>query len=205
MAIEGIDGCGKTTQAKFLVYRLRKNGYEAVYIQPIFALAGLICLGERSKNLISPRRARISKGSNKNVIRALRCLLGYLYALTTYAFMRFYLSRNKIVICDRYFYQFFFDLFGSWSEKIVKFFPKPDITFFLDGDLDIFYSRMNSSFDKSVSRNYYVDALAFYRKLSKNCGFVQVDASLSRSIINDTILAHLENHLKKRRKEGDYE
>jgi len=197
VAIEGVDGCGKTTQAKILVDRLKRNGYEAIYIQPVFVLASLIRLGEGDKNLVSPRRARISKGSNKNVIGVLTCLLGYLYALTTYAFMRFYLSRNRIVVCDRYFYQFFFDLFGSWSENVVRFFPKPDITFFLDGDLDIFYSRVGNSFDASVSKDYYANVLTLYRKLSKKYGFIQIDASLSKDAVNNVIFAHLTKYLKK--------
>jgi dTMP kinase len=31
ICIEGLDGCGKTTQTKILVRELRKRGYEAVY------------------------------------------------------------------------------------------------------------------------------------------------------------------------------
>ena len=189
MAIEGIDGCGKTTQAKMLVDRLKKNGYEAAYVRPVYVLMDLICSGEKDKNSVSPRRVRVSEISNKKLSimrRALMGLVGYFYALTTYMFIKLY-YRNKIIVCDRYFYQFFFDLFGDWSEKIVRFFPKADITFFLDGDLDLFYSRMDNSFDVSANRDYYTDVINLYKRMLQKYGFIQIDANLEREKINDII------------------
>ena len=193
MAIKGVDGSGKTTQAKMLVDRLKKNGYETMYVQPVYVLLDLIHLGKEDKNSVSPRRARVSEISNKKLSimrRALMGLFGYLYALVTYIFIKF-TSRNKIIVCDRYFYQFFFDLFGNWSESIIKFFPRPDIAFFLDGDLDLFYSRMDNSFDASVSRDYYSEVINLYKKISQKYGFVQIDANLNKEAINDVMFMHL--------------
>ena len=201
MAIEGVDGCGKTTQARMLVDRLKKNGYETLYVRPVYVLLDLIRLREEDKNLVSPRKTRVSEISNKNsfyciIRRALMGLSGYLYAFTTYLFMKVYLSRNKIIVCDRYFYQFFFDLFGNFSEKAVRIFPRPDITFFLDGDLDLFYSRMDDSFDLTVSRDYYTDVLNLYRKISQKYGFVQIDANLNKEAIKDIIFMHLTKEIR---------
>lgn len=193
MAIEGVDGCGKTTQAKMLVDRLNKKGDKAKYVQPVYVLLNLIHLGKEDKNSVSPRRARVSEISNKKLSimrRALMGLFGYLYALVTYIFIKF-TSRNKIIVCDRYFYQFFFDLFGDWSENIIKFFPRPDIAFFLDGDLDLFHSRMDNSFDASVGRDYYTDVLNLYKKISQKYGFIQIDANLNKEAINDVMFMHL--------------
>ena len=204
MAIEGVDGSGKTTQAKMLVDRLKKEGYEAMYVQPIFILLNILT---RSKNNdvapISPRKARTSQMSNpyKHGKRFFSKklfigLLGYPYALASYIFMRFYLCRNKIVVCDRYFYQFFFDLFGNWSEKVIKIFPRPDITFFLDGDLDIFYSRMDDSFDAHVSKDYYLEVINLYRRISQKYSFIQIDANLNKEVINDIIFMYLTKKMK---------
>ena len=190
MAIEGIDGCGKTTQAKMLVDRLKKNGYETLYIRPIYVLLDLIRLGGRDKNSVSPRRARVSNKKSSIIQRALMSSVGYPYALVTYVFMKFR-YRNKIMVCDRYFYQFFFDLFGEFSEKMMRIFPKPDIAFFLDGNLDLFYLRMDNSFDASVGRDYYTDVLNLYRRISQKYGFIQIDANLDKKAINDIMFVHL--------------
>ena len=204
MAIEGVDGCGKTTQAKMLVDRLENEGYEAVYVQPIFILLNILA---RSKGNdvapISPRKTRTSQMSdsdkyrNKFSLKKLFIgLLGYPYAFATYIFMKVYLSRNKIVVCDRYLYQFFFDLFGDFSKKIIRIFPKPDITFFLDGDLDVFYSRMDNSFDASVSSDYYTEVINLYRRISQKYDFIQVNANHNKEAINDAIFMYLIKGMK---------
>ena len=207
MAIEGVDGCGKTTQAKMLVDRLENEGYKAVYVQPIFMLLNILT---RSKGNdvapISPRKTRTSQMSNSDKHgkrlfskKLFMGLLGYPYALVTYLLMKVYLSRNKLVVCDRYFYQFFFDLFGDWSENIIKFFPRPDITFFLNGNLDLFYSRMDSSFDASVGRDYYTEVLNLYRRISQKYGFIRIDANLNREAINDILFMHLIKEMEMKR------
>ena len=209
MAIEGVDGCGKTTQAKMLVARLKKRGYKAMYVQPVFILLNILA---RSKDndvaLISPRKARTSQMSNSDKHRKrffskklFMTLLGYPYALTTYIFIKFYLGRNKIVVCDRYFYQFFFDLFGNRSQNVIKFFPRPDITFFLDGDLDFFYSRMDDSFDAHVSKDYYSEVINLYRRTSRKYGFIQIDAKLNKEAINDLMFMRLTKEIRRGRYE----
>ena len=199
VAIVGPDGCGKTTQAKMLVNRLKSNSYEALYVRPIYVLMNLIRFAGGDENSVSPRIARVTGGQNKKssiIKRASMVLSGYPYALITYLFIKVH-YRNRIVVCDRYFYQFFYDLFGNLSEKVIEIFPRPDIAFFLDGDLDLFYSRMDDSFDASVDRNYYTDVLNLYRKISRKYSFIQIDANLNKEAINDIIFTHLNHYLKK--------
>jgi len=182
IAIEGIDGSGKTTQSKMLVEKLRKRGYNAIYVRPIYLLLEKIHI---KNTKISPRKERTSGKSNKlkkNIFR----ILGYFYAFVTYIFMKIW-GRGKILVCDRYFYQFFYDLFGEPAEKVIKFFPNPDVVFLLDGDIELFYSRMEDSFDRSVSREYYVKVIKFYRKLAERYNFIRIDASLKKEEINEII------------------
>lgn len=184
-----------------LVERLKRGGYKAMYIQPVFILLNILTRSrDNDVALISPRKTRTSQMSNSDKHRKrffskklFMTLLGYPYALTTYLFIKFYLGRNKIVVCDRYFYQFFFDLFGNRSQNVIKFFPRPDITFFLDGDLDFLYSRMDDSFDASVGRDYYSAILNLYRRISKKYGFIRIDANLNKEVINDMMLRSLKD------------
>ena len=201
VAIVGPDGCGKTTQAKMLLDRLKKGGYKAMYLQPVFVLLNILA---RSKDNhatpISPRRIHVSQMNSHKRLFSMRriflCPLGYLYALATYLFIKFYLGRNKIIVCDRYFYQFFFDLFGNFSEKVVRIFPKPDVTFFLEGDLELFYSRMDNSFDASVGRDYYTEVLNLYRRISQKYGFIRINPNLNKEAINDIIFMYLTKEIK---------
>jgi thymidylate kinase len=173
-----------------LVDRLKMEGYETTYVRPIYVLLSLIRVGGIDKNSVSPRRARASNKKSSILQRVVMGLFGYPYAITTYIYMKL-TSKDKIIVCDRYFYQFFFDLFGELSEKVIRIFPKSDITFFLDGDLDLFYSRMDNLFDTSVDRNYYAEVLNLYRRISQRYGFIQIDANLDKEVINDLIFMRL--------------
>ena len=194
VAIIGCDGCGKTTQAKMIVDKLRKEGQEAIYVRPVFLLLNALFRKDEDSFSISPRKIRVSQySSTKNngsfIKKMFLVLAGYFYGITTYAFMKF-LSKNKIVVCDRYFYQFFFDLYGNSSKKIIRIFPKPDIAFFLRGNLEIFYSRMEAS-DSGVDKKYYGDIISMYEELSEKYGFVQIDAHLNKEAISDIVFMHL--------------
>ena len=144
IAIEGLDGSGKTTQARLLVERLNAGGHQARYIRPLFIFMKEDSASER----ISPRRARV--GGSNIFKRVALGMAGYLYALACYFKMRFGMGKGKLIICDRYFYQFFLDLFGRSGVRVAAMFPRPDMVFFLDAELDILYSRMTNPFIASA-------------------------------------------------------
>lgn len=199
LAIIGMDGSGKSTQAKILTSRLNENGYDAVYVRPTFLFANILT-GSKHNNFtsISPRLNRTSLFSKKragtplqHIKKFILYLFGYPYALISYIIMNIYFGKNKILVCDRYFYQYFFDIFGKLSIYVMKLFPKPNISFFLDGDVDFFYSRMDNSFDSNICKSYYLQVLDMYRSFSKIHNFISVDAKLSREEINDIIFSNL--------------
>lgn len=201
MAIEGVDGSGKTTQAKMLVGRLEKLGYNAVYIRPVYILVSIL-LRKKDSISVSPRKMRTSQKDTNLLKVVILGFFGYLYAFTSYLYIRFCLSRGKIVVCDRYFYQFFFDLFGDFAERVIRLFPKPDVTFLLDGELDVFYSRMSDSFDVEVSREYYSKVIEFYRKLAKKYGFIKINAHLKKEEISEIIFKHLMERMSNKKIKG---
>lgn len=196
IAIIGIDGCGKTTQAKMLVDRIKKKGQNAEYIFTVFFLKNMLTRGKyKDTTSISPRRMRITQKSDLDsykkslftLKKVIIGVLGYFYALISYLIIRYHISRNRIIVCDRYFYQFIFDIYGNWSRRMVEIFPKPDVTFFLSGNLDVFYSRMTSSSDINVEENYYLEVIKLFNMLTKKYGFIKIDATLEEEKVSDEI------------------
>ena len=196
IAIVGVDGCGKTTQAKMLVSRLKGEGYNAVYVQPVTFLKSILFgLAELS---VSPRKRRTSDELNKNTfINFILACLGLMYALVTVLILKF-IGIGKLIICDRYFYHFFFDLFGDKYRIFVRLLPKPDIVIFLDADIDLLYKRMDL-FDARVERGYYVNVIRMYRELSCRYGFIKLDACEDKLSLSDVIYGIVSARYKNRK------
>ena len=199
IAVVGIDGCGKTTQAKMLVSNLRSKGYDAEYVRPEFLLIELM-KGSEEKGLsrLSPRKARNrttggANGRTSNAKKAVIGILGFFYALTTYFAIAMQSNRKKIIVCDRYFLQFFYNLFGKRAELVIDLFPKADITFLLEGSLETLYSRMRDPSDKSTSTRYYTNVEEMFEEVSKKHGFIRVDANVNPDLIGKELLQRVEN------------
>ena len=200
VAVIGIDGCGKTTQAKMLVSNLKNSGYDAKYVKSEFLLLDLLKgFGEEKViSRLSPRKEQNKNTTKKNEgtsnpKRALFGILGYLYALTTYLVILYHSRKKKIIVCDRFFYQFFYNLFEKRANLVIDLFPKADITFLLEGNLEILYSRMNDPSDKSTSTNYYTDVEEMFEKVSDKYDFVRVDASVNAEQIGKELLQRVVN------------
>jgi len=198
IAIIGPDGCGKTTQARLLVDRLNREGYKAIYVNPNYFLINSMFRTKLHNIFFSPRRNRTnSLKSSRNIIAKARSLLSallcYLYALLSRGYMAF-VAKHKIIVCDRYFYQFFYDLFGDLSNRVSNFFPRPDITFFLNTSLEFLYSRMQSAFDKSVNKDCYIAVINLLKKLSQKYSFVEIEADQNEKIISDIIFEKVKKY-----------
>lgn len=193
VAIIGPDGSGKTTQAKMLVDRFDMSGYDVRYVHIYDVLFDIIKPFRRVRfKKIGPRNYRsthlnTNETTRGTVIRLFMGGLGLIYAVITYMYIYIYLSRNITVVCDRYFYQFFFDLFGNHAEKIARIFPRPKMTFFLFGSVEKFYSQMTDPIDRTFSKEYYLNLIKFYNRISEECNFIKIDASLPKDELNNLI------------------
>jgi thymidylate kinase len=114
-------------------------------------------------------------------------MFGYPYALLSYVIMRF-LGRRRTVICDRFFYQFFFDVYGDRSLGIARSFPRPDIAFVLVASPTLCLSRTRNPFDSSVGADYYARVSQMLDELSNGFGFVPIRADLDAESVNDRIV-----------------
>ncbi len=124
VAIEGIDGAGKTTQAKRLVRFLRSKGVAAEYTSEPTGSA----LGRMIKSYL--RRG----GANPHLL-ALLFAADRIYHLNKV--VNPMLERGQVVVCDRYLYSSYAYqgvMTGSplWVREINKMAPHPDIAVLLD-------------------------------------------------------------------------
>ncbi len=209
ISVIGIDGCGKTTQCKLLVERLKDGGYEAMYVRPIYLLINLLPQFISGKlegcSLISPRQISTSsaeKSKRFNTLHMFRkpvlLFFGFFYILITCLLLKFAIGKDKIVICDRYFIQFLYDLYGEKAKLILRLIPKPDIVFYINGDVDLMYSRMSQKSDRDIEKNYYNKVISFFKEISVSNNFILINASKNKEVVSDSIynysVKYLESH-----------
>jgi dTMP kinase len=92
ITFEGIDGCGKSTQARMLYRFIRKEGYPA----EIFREPGGTPVSERVRRVLLDRRNNITPLTELFLYEAARAQLAAQKILPA-------LRMGKIVICDRYY------------------------------------------------------------------------------------------------------
>ena len=193
IAIVGPDGCGKTSQAHLLTEKIKEAGGRVTYDRPIYIFMNIFFDHEKTFKYFSPRGIRtgkVKKGMNPFFLKCLVKLTGYFYALLTFTYMRFILSLNRTVVCDRYFYQFFFDLYGLYALSLLRFFPSPDLVFYLKPNLALLRQRQTNS-DLQIKTGYFVQLINYFNRLSRKEGFIEIDASLEKGVIGSAIMEKL--------------
>jgi len=183
VAVEGPDGSGKTTQAELLTERLAEQGYDVACVQPAYVLLNALPFVKEPG--ISPREERYDT-SRSRVRTLVLAPLGIAYAVISVLYLAV-TYRSTILVCDRYFYQFFFDLLGGVGVTVARFFPRPSVTVLLIGDENLLQDRMDE-FDRSAHDGYHSSTLEFYEEIASECDVVRIDAGATEGNINDRIL-----------------
>jgi dTMP kinase len=144
ICIEGLDGCGKTTQAKLLVKKLQKS-YKAVYTtEPSRGKIGTFI---RNRCLYGEKRL-------SSVTEALLFAADRIEHVENEVLPA--LDQGKLVISDRYVYsslayQGAAGLSLEWIEKVNEHALKPDLAVFIDVDPKTVMRRLKPK--KSVMEN----------------------------------------------------
>jgi len=136
ICIEGLDGSGKTTQAKILVKNLRRRGFDAVYAT-------------------EPSRGKVGKLIRSFVLNRERRVPIALEALLFAADridhvgneVKPLLKQGKVVVCDRYVYstlayQGAAGLDFKWIEQINRFALKPHLALLIDVPPEVVVKRL---------------------------------------------------------------
>lgn len=162
----GIDGSGKTSNAKFLVNYFKKRRYNVRYIH--YTSPTLNLVKKLINKVIGHNKTNLNLYSKSHEAKKGNILLMYgILALTVIdeiiSSIKMIKIREKIIIRDRCFYDYlieFCNFYPKWLLRfIVSIFSKPDILLWLnvspkvahnrktEGPLHIFESR-KKSFDK---------------------------------------------------------
>ncbi|MEM1563104.1 MAG: dTMP kinase [Candidatus Bathyarchaeia archaeon] len=190
ICVEGLDGCGKTTQAKILVRKLRKIGYDAVYT------------AEPSRGKIGKFIKRYCLHGGKRVSSIVEALL---FAADRYEHVETEiipaLRDGKIVVSDRYLYsslayQGAVGLNLDWIRKINEHAIPPNLAIFIDVEPDTVIKRLKSK--RSVMENLETQRKVreVYMKFVENGELVKVNGNKSKGEVAREILLTVLDRLK---------
>lgn len=182
ICVEGLDGCGKTTQTKLLVRRLRRKRYDAIYTA-------------------EPSRGKIGKFIKRHCLHGEERVSSIIEALL-FAADRFEhvedvivpaIGKGKIVVSDRYVYsslayQGAAGLDLEWIEKVNEHAIHPDVAFFIDVKPEIVVKRLKPK--KSVMENLRTQQKVreVYMKFVENGELVKIDGDGSVQEVAESIL-----------------
>lgn len=198
IVFEGIDGSGKSTQAKLLAARLTATGYK-VYLtfEPTDSE-----IGKLIRKIFSGERP-----ADEHVIAALFAADRLDHILNTTNGIKKKLEEGYIVICDRYYLSSYayhsVHIDMDWVIQLNSVSAqqlKPDFCFFIDVDVETSMQRIadnrttiepyeTSDNLRKVRENYF-KAIA---KINLDANIVIVDGTLSLQEISDTIYSYLSN------------
>lgn len=151
ITFEGIDGCGKTTQARRLFSYLKRQGYPALFLRE----PGGTPLSERVRRILLDRDSSITPLSELFLYEAARAQLAETVILPA-------LREGKIVICDRYFDST--TAYQGYGRRLDRHFIEclncrasreaaPDLTFIFDVDYRTSLARRRKQADRLEKEN----------------------------------------------------
>ncbi|HJW97712.1 MAG TPA: dTMP kinase [Candidatus Bathyarchaeia archaeon] len=192
ICLEGLDGCGKTTQAKLLARRL-KTKYEAIYTA-------------------EPSRGQIGKFIKKRYLhastRGSTVVEALLFAADRVEHLKNEvapaLERGKIVVSDRYVfsslaYQGAAGIDLEWIESVNKHAFRPDLALFIDVDPKTVVGRLKQK--KSVMENLetQLKVQQIYSKYVETGALVRIDGNKSKREVAKAIWQAVSDHLHRTR------
>jgi len=190
ICIEGLDGCGKTTQAKLLVRRLKRD-YDVIYTA-------------------EPSRGRIGRFIKKYCLhtdkRGSSIVEALLFAADRFEHVENEvlpaLGKGKIVVSDRYVYsslayQGAAGLDLEWIKKLNEHATRPDLAIFIDVEPETVVQRLKPK--KSVMEDLETQRKVreVYVKFVEKGELVGIDGNRSRREVAENIIAVVHSFLKK--------
>jgi dTMP kinase len=189
LCLEGLDGCGKTTQAKLLVTKLKKS-HDAFYTA-------------------EPSGGKIGRFIKRHYLNCEKRVSGVVEALLFAADRIEHventvlpaLKKGKIVVSDRYVYsslayQGATGLDLAWIERINEHAIRPDLAIFIDVEPETVVQRLKPK--KSVMENLQTQRKVreIYLKFVERGDLVKVDGNKSKGEVARDVVAVVKSHLQ---------
>ena len=182
IVIEGLDGCGKTTQAKLLVEKLRKSHNAVCTAEPTCGKIGTLI---RESYLYGEKRL-------SSVAEALLFAADRVEHVENEILPA--LAQGQLVISDRYVYSSFAyqgsaGLSLEWIEAINAHALRPDLAFFIDVDPRTVMMRLKTK--KSVMENLETQQKVreVYLKFMAKGELVRIDGDKPKDEVADALSA----------------
>ena len=201
----GVDGSGKTSQARNLVKDLAKSGFKAKYVygrwrsylpRPATFIGRLLFF--RKANMFqdyqrfSSTKRKLMK--NRFLFQSYKLVFFLDYFFQSLFKIKIPLMLGKNIVVDRYIYDTLITDFASYlayrPEKIYKileryfrFLPKPDMVFLLDLPPEIAYRRKGDI----PSLDYLVERRSFYLEIAQRYNMELLDATKAEKELEQII------------------
>lgn len=195
IALVGIDGSGKTTQARRLAAALRDAGIPATYWQNA---GGRRWFGRLARRLGRPDGQKLL---GRRGLLAVESVLRWLAIARALVRSRL---RRRVAVMDRYAVCQYASIrahsgrpphVSGPGERLARLayrvFPAPDVTFLLAVEPGEAYRRIEVRGTDHEDLGYLTAAQAAYRALPEHVTFIPIDAGASLDEVTRQIIAHL--------------
>lgn len=175
IVFEGIDGAGKSTQARLLYFALKKIGRQV----ELHHFPSESIIGKFVRGLLENGKFDLLDSKTKTL-------------LTAADFYSQYNINNNydIVIFDRYVYSSYVSnnkLDREWIKMIHEYAPDPDLIFFLEGNPALIRNRKGADFGaKNIKRQN--DFFIRYKKIFQEIPNIRIDCEKNIQVIHQEIL-----------------
>ncbi len=219
----GIDGSGKTTQAKLLLDWLTSKGIRSTYIwsrgevltiRSIFLFFGRKALGTSARKIANDKKSyseyqsRKSKLMENPLVRMLwSAMTRFEHILQINLGIRRKLGEGGVVVCDRYLWDSTIDMavlnkkgtawLTGWQNKVLwKLVPRPTLTFFIDIPPQEAMRRK----DDIPSLEYVSRRAELYQYLASVDSFTVIDGCEEPAAIQNKIIEKVESIVERQGK-----
>ncbi len=198
ITFEGIDGCGKSTQARKLCAHLRAQRHDVLLVRE----PGGTPASEKIRRVLLDRGLAISPKAELLLYEAARAHL-------TETVIGPALKAGRIVICDRYFdsttaYQGYgrglnMALIGRLN-RVASLNITPDMTFVFDVDYDTSCARRGSRPDRleGEKRAFFERVRRGFRSLGRLWRVVMLDGRQDKALVFGQVLKRAEGLIRRR-------